>query len=270
MILRIGSIGAAVKQLQEKLLSLGYNPNGIDGIFGQGTNKAVKEYQKHNKLIVDGIVGPETLTKLYNINKSKYYQIGNAHIIETDPENIKIQILGNTLKTAGVYGINGTFFDTPRPQLPGSCWGIATNNGKPIGGNSMLVSYDKNIRRGTIVYYGDGIVEVLRVNNIDEIGPHKWAISGYMIHPDMDFAYEKMPSGIDYRTAHTYIGYKGKSIYLIVKPNHMIKNILPLIRELKLEGCIVLDGGGSSQLRHPEGSILSSRKINSAILLKEV
>lgn len=157
------------------------------------------------------------------------------------------------------------------PQLADSCWAIATNNGKPIGGNAMVVSYNKDIKRGTLIYYEDGSIEILRVNSINEFKKnHKWSISGYMIYPSLDFKLEKMPSGIDYKTAHTYIGFKGNVIYLIVKPNHMIKDILPLVRQLKLDGCIVLDGGGSSQLNHPGGSFLSSRKINSAVLLKEI
>ena len=54
MILRIGSKGKEVKLLQE---FLGI-PN--DGIFGQGTHRAVEEWQVKNGLFMDGIVGPNT------------------------------------------------------------------------------------------------------------------------------------------------------------------------------------------------------------------
>lgn len=166
--------------------------------------------------------------------------------------------------------MNGTFFDTPRPALDSSCWAIATMNGKPLGGNSMLVSYDRSIKRGTIIFYEDGSIEMLRVNSMNEFKKlHVWSISGYSVYPKMYFSEEKIPSGVNYKTNHTYIGYKDNIIYLIVRPNHMIKDIVALAKELKLDGLIVLDGGGSSQLRHPSGSYNSTRKINSAVLLKE-
>lgn len=55
-----GARGNITKLIQEKLVSLGYNTNGIDGIFGSYTYIAVKQFQRDNKLLVDGIVGPQT------------------------------------------------------------------------------------------------------------------------------------------------------------------------------------------------------------------
>ena len=54
MILKIGSRGKEVKELQEFL--------GVqaDGIFGKGTDTAVRNWQQNQGLIVDGIVGPAT------------------------------------------------------------------------------------------------------------------------------------------------------------------------------------------------------------------
>lgn len=44
--LKRGDKNAVVKLLQERLKSLGYNPNGVDGIFGAGTYNAVVKYQQ--------------------------------------------------------------------------------------------------------------------------------------------------------------------------------------------------------------------------------
>lgn len=54
MLLKKGSKGKEVKQLQEAL------EIGADGIFGSGTEAAVKKFQKDNGLIADGIVGSKT------------------------------------------------------------------------------------------------------------------------------------------------------------------------------------------------------------------
>lgn len=62
--IRIGAKGNLTKLLQEKLSKLGYNTNGVDGIFGNGTYNAVKQFQKNNNLVSDGIVGRETWRKL--------------------------------------------------------------------------------------------------------------------------------------------------------------------------------------------------------------
>ena len=65
--LKKGARGNITKLLQEKLVSLGYNTNGVDGIFGAGTEKAVISFQKNNRLVTDGIVGKNTWRKIINI-----------------------------------------------------------------------------------------------------------------------------------------------------------------------------------------------------------
>lgn len=59
-ILKTGSRGPEVQELQRKLTSLGYSTNGVDGIFGLNTENAVRQYQRAHKLTVDGIVGAAT------------------------------------------------------------------------------------------------------------------------------------------------------------------------------------------------------------------
>ena len=54
MLLKVGSNGLLVKELQR---ALGI---GADGIFGKGTESAVKLFQKDNNLTVDGLVGSRT------------------------------------------------------------------------------------------------------------------------------------------------------------------------------------------------------------------
>ena len=65
--LKKGARGNITKLLQEKIVSLGYNTNGVDGIFGAGTEKALISFQKSNGLVGDGIVGQNTWRKIINI-----------------------------------------------------------------------------------------------------------------------------------------------------------------------------------------------------------
>ena len=62
--LKLGSRGNDVKELQKKLNSLGFNAGAVDGIFGTKTRNAVMDFQRKNGLVVDGIVGKATRSKL--------------------------------------------------------------------------------------------------------------------------------------------------------------------------------------------------------------
>ena len=70
-VLHKGDRGEYVKILQRLLVERGYDPKGIDGIFGPGCLAAVKKYQSENtdldgkKLVVDGYVGQKTWGSLY-------------------------------------------------------------------------------------------------------------------------------------------------------------------------------------------------------------
>jgi peptidoglycan hydrolase-like protein with peptidoglycan-binding domain len=57
-VLRKGMRGEGVKVMQE---ALGI---GADGIFGPGTERALKTWQHENDLTADGICGPATFSKL--------------------------------------------------------------------------------------------------------------------------------------------------------------------------------------------------------------
>lgn len=66
MLLKQGISSYEVELLQENLKLLSYAPGIIDGIFGKATDFAVRRFQSENRLIVDGIVGDETLSAIKN------------------------------------------------------------------------------------------------------------------------------------------------------------------------------------------------------------
>ena len=51
-------------QIQKALKKAGFDPGPIDGVRGRKTIRAIKEFQRKNRLTVDGIVGPKTAAKL--------------------------------------------------------------------------------------------------------------------------------------------------------------------------------------------------------------
>ena len=61
---KMGSRGADVTYLQQRLTAKGYGVGKIDGIFGIKTLEAVKAFQAEHNLTVDGIVGPKTWAAL--------------------------------------------------------------------------------------------------------------------------------------------------------------------------------------------------------------
>ena len=64
-----GSTGSAVSKLQTILNQHGYGL-AVDGIFGEKTRAAVRDYQKRYNLKLDGIAGPETWGSLLGQNGS--------------------------------------------------------------------------------------------------------------------------------------------------------------------------------------------------------
>lgn len=65
-VLKSGSEGTSVKQLQQRLKDLGYYTGTVDGKFGSGTTAAVKTFQTANKLQADGIAGKATQESIYS------------------------------------------------------------------------------------------------------------------------------------------------------------------------------------------------------------
>ena len=63
-LLKRGSTGPEVLTLQTTLKQLGFDPNGVDGAYGPGTQAAVIAFQKAKGLTPDGICGPNTMAAL--------------------------------------------------------------------------------------------------------------------------------------------------------------------------------------------------------------
>jgi peptidoglycan hydrolase-like protein with peptidoglycan-binding domain len=70
-VLQKGSTDPAVRDLQEALKALGYDPGPIDGTFGAPTETAVKAFQQARGITVDGIVGKVTWINIDEADQSE-------------------------------------------------------------------------------------------------------------------------------------------------------------------------------------------------------
>lgn len=59
-----GASGAGVTEIQTRLKAWGYYSGAVDGVYGSGTEKAVKYFQQKNGLSADGQCGAQTLAAL--------------------------------------------------------------------------------------------------------------------------------------------------------------------------------------------------------------
>lgn len=105
-----GDKGNEVKEMQTRLIACGYScgSSGADGDFGNGTDAALRKFQKDNNLTVDGCYGAKSKSKLevvYNAKKS-------ASTAATSNKKIKV----DSAKSFD-YGCNGRYVVTAGDYL---------------------------------------------------------------------------------------------------------------------------------------------------------
>jgi N-acetylmuramoyl-L-alanine amidase len=61
--------GDDVRQLQERLLELGYDLGRADSIFGRRTAAALARFQREVGLVADGVCGPQTIAALHRLGR---------------------------------------------------------------------------------------------------------------------------------------------------------------------------------------------------------
>src|SRR4051812_3577764 len=69
-VLKKGSNDPAVRDLQEALKALGYDPGPVDGVFGAKTETAVEKFQQAQEIPADGAVGRVTWINIDEADQS--------------------------------------------------------------------------------------------------------------------------------------------------------------------------------------------------------
>ena len=104
--LRNGNSGKQVKQMQERLISLGYLVGTATSNFDNATETAVIAFQRRNTSYADGVAGPETLKALYSSSASKASSpsgIVGITLREGSTSKSAVRLLQQKLKNLGYY-----------------------------------------------------------------------------------------------------------------------------------------------------------------------
>jgi N-acetylmuramoyl-L-alanine amidase len=79
--------GEDVAELQNRLGSLGFDAGRVDGIFGQDTLRALKDFQRNVGLPIDGICGPtsvEELLRVFGRSSTNIHSVKELEHIRSD------------------------------------------------------------------------------------------------------------------------------------------------------------------------------------------
>jgi peptidoglycan hydrolase-like protein with peptidoglycan-binding domain len=143
IILREGSQGPEVTELQVLLDYAGYNPGAINGIFGPQTKAAVLKLQQAKKLTANGVVGAETWQAVL-IDEYLFWPEGPGVFLKEGSRGPKVKELQQRLNSRananliadGIFGRKTTAAvinfqkSTGRPQtgiVGASVWGNLVN-----------------------------------------------------------------------------------------------------------------------------------------------
>ncbi|OME87913.1 spore cortex-lytic enzyme [Paenibacillus sp. FSL A5-0031] len=93
-VLKLGSKGQDITDLQFRLQTMGFYNLPIDNSFGKATRTAVQVFQKKNGLQGDGVVGPKTWAKLkkLSVNKKELSMLARVIYAEARGEEYKGQV----------------------------------------------------------------------------------------------------------------------------------------------------------------------------------
>jgi peptidoglycan hydrolase-like protein with peptidoglycan-binding domain len=105
-VLKKGSTGQAVRDFQQGLKDLGYDPGAVDGKFGAKTEAAVKAFQGDRGITADGVVGPITWLNLDEADQSEPILKSGSRGLPVRRAQKRMSLAG--YDTGGVDGIYGS------------------------------------------------------------------------------------------------------------------------------------------------------------------
>ena len=103
-VLKKGSNDPAVRDLQDALKALGYDPGPIDSVFGENTDSAVRKFQQSREIPVDGIVGRVTWINIDEVDQSE-------PVLKVGSTGLPVRRLQSRMSAVGfdTGGVDGRF-----------------------------------------------------------------------------------------------------------------------------------------------------------------
>lgn len=109
-----GERGDVVRDLQGRLVALGYWLGSPDGTYGQLTRQAVMAFQKAEGLSRDGVAGPATLARLSTAGRPTPRQPSGSHLeIDLDRQVLLVVDAGQTRWVINTSTGNGEAYAAP-------------------------------------------------------------------------------------------------------------------------------------------------------------
>lgn len=109
-VLKLGSKGEAVRNLQNRLIQLGYLAGKADGTYGAATETAVMLFQEKNSLGQDGVAGTKTQNAIFASTAKANASTADT-LLKQGVSGDPVKQLQTQLKNLGYYtgSITGTF-----------------------------------------------------------------------------------------------------------------------------------------------------------------
>ena len=103
-VLKKGSNDPAVRDLQDALKTLGFDPGTVDGVFGAKTESAVKLFQSAREIPADGVVGRVTWINIDEADQSH-------PVIKSGSKGLPVRRLQSRMSAVGfdTGGVDGRF-----------------------------------------------------------------------------------------------------------------------------------------------------------------
>ncbi len=117
--LKLRAKGDSVRLLQELLNKAGYELI-VDGDFGKKTENAVKDFQKKNNLIIDGIVGTKTWMKLNAVAPKALKESTKKFLAEKDLIDLAKELKVEVAAVKAVYEVESSgrgFLTSGKPKI---------------------------------------------------------------------------------------------------------------------------------------------------------
>lgn len=191
--------------------------------------------------------------------KYSYEVISTTHVVKVDPLDLKlvvadhqgVNIKENMINASFVWWTNAAHTD-PFPTSLLVYDGKIFNNRQPNGYSWQPgPNYANGAPMPTVIIYKDGTVKLRTLDSVVDPSKVHLAVSGVGALPFTKQGFEPHVtwSSVAYATNRVGIGYDGKQIVLVYRPDTTVERLTSTFKNLGCEFGISLDSGGSANFR---------------------